>query len=152
MSVYSTILIAIDLHGSPEKVFARAKEVIGHSGNNTHILSVSPDPAYIYTSFPAYAGSLSTFNSEGQRKAQLEQISRLAQHVGLPEAGIIAEYGRTTDVILEQARALNADLIIVGSHGRHGVGLLLGSTANGVLHRSKCDVLAVRISKEKVST
>ena len=40
-----------------------------------------------------------------------------------------------------------ARLIVVGSHGRHGLALLLGSTANGVLHHAKCDVLAVRIQE-----
>jgi len=39
----------------------------------------------------------------------------------------------------------NVDLIIVGSHGRHGISLILGSTATGVLHGSQCDVLAVRV-------
>lgn len=39
----------------------------------------------------------------------------------------------------------STDLIIVGSHGRHGLALLLGSTASGVLHHSPCDVLAVRL-------
>ena len=43
------------------------------------------------------------------------------------------------------AREQGADLIIVGSHGRHGLALLLGSTANGVLHGASCDVLAVRV-------
>ena len=38
-----------------------------------------------------------------------------------------------------------ADLIVVGSHGRHGLALLLGSTANDVLHGAPCDVLAVRL-------
>ncbi len=46
------------------------------------------------------------------------------------------------------AEKLSADLIIVGSHGRHGLALLLGSTANGVLHGAKCDVLAMRVGKE----
>ncbi|MEO1899758.1 MAG: universal stress protein, partial [Methylococcales bacterium] len=40
------------------------------------------------------------------------------------------------------------DLIVVGSHGRHGLALLLGSTANGVLHHAVCDVLAVRLSDD----
>ncbi|MDA1076155.1 MAG: universal stress protein, partial [Proteobacteria bacterium] len=35
--------------------------------------------------------------------------------------------------------------IIIGSHARKGLGLLLGSTANGVLHRAKMNVLTVRI-------
>jgi len=34
----------------------------------------------------------------------------------------------------------------MGTHGRHGLGLLLGSTASGVLHGVDCDVLAVRVN------
>ena len=52
-------------------------------------------------------------------------------------------------VVLEEVERLKADLIIVGSHGRHGVRLLLGSTANAILHGAKCDVLAVRIPDPK---
>jgi len=37
--------------------------------------------------------------------------------------------------------------IVVGSHGRHGLALLLGSTANDILHGAPCDVLAVRLKK-----
>jgi len=46
------------------------------------------------------------------------------------------------------AKDQGLDLIVVGSHGRHGLSLLLGSTSTGVLHGAKCDVLAVRIQKE----
>ena len=37
------------------------------------------------------------------------------------------------------------DLIVLGTHGQKGVQLLLGATANSVLHGSCCDVLAVRV-------
>ena len=37
------------------------------------------------------------------------------------------------------------DLIVLGTHGQKGVQLLLGATANSVLHGSSCDVLAVRV-------
>ena len=47
------------------------------------------------------------------------------------------------------AEELGTDLIVVGSHGRHGLALLMGSTANGVLHGANCDVLAVRVGKLK---
>ena len=55
-------------------------------------------------------------------------------------------FGLPADEIKSEAEALNADLIVVGSHGRKGLGLLLGSTATGVLHGAKIDVLTVRIS------
>jgi universal stress protein A len=42
---------------------------------------------------------------------------------------------------------LNVDLIVVGSHGRHGLQLILGSTANAVLHHASVDVIAVRVKE-----
>jgi universal stress protein A len=64
------------------------------------------------------------------------QISPERLHIAL---------GRPENEIHLLAATLRADLIIVGSHGRHGFALLLGSTANGVLHGAKCDVLAMRV-------
>jgi universal stress protein A len=48
-------------------------------------------------------------------------------------------------VIVTQARKLKADLIVVGAHSQHGLGLLLGSTAGSVLHSAPCDVLAIHL-------
>ncbi len=45
------------------------------------------------------------------------------------------------------AEKLDADVMVIGSHGRSGLSLMFGSTANSVLHGSKCDVLAVRVGK-----
>ncbi|WP_339891630.1 universal stress protein, partial [Neptuniibacter pectenicola] len=56
--------------------------------------------------------------------------------------------GQTESEIHRIAKELEIDLIIVGSHGRHGIALLLGSTANGILHGATCDVLAIRIKEE----
>ena len=56
-------------------------------------------------------------------------------------------YGQPRQEIHRLAEEQQCDLIIVGSHGRHGLALLLGSTANDVLHGAPCDVLAVRLKK-----
>jgi universal stress protein A len=58
------------------------------------------------------------------------------------------EQGDPRDEIIRVAEENQADLIVLGSHGRHGLALLLGSTANAVLHHAKCDVLAVRLIEE----
>ena len=55
--------------------------------------------------------------------------------------------GKPEVEIHASAKELGADLIVVGSHGRYGLALLMGSTANGVLHGASCDVLAVRVGK-----
>lgn len=74
-----------------------------------------------------------------------EAMTNLAKKLDVPENQQIIKIGPAKLVVLEEVESLNADLIIVGSHGRHGVRLLLGSTANAILHGAKCDVLAVRI-------
>ncbi|HEB56671.1 MAG TPA: universal stress protein [Gammaproteobacteria bacterium] len=53
--------------------------------------------------------------------------------------------GSVKGEILDYAREHEIDLIVVGSHGRHGLALLLGSTANALLHGAPCDVYVVRI-------
>ncbi|MGB2272178.1 MAG: universal stress protein [Pseudomonadales bacterium] len=77
----------------------------------------------------------------------LPKLETLAKEYRLNDATAVVEFGRPTDLIVEVAERESVDLIILGSHGKHGVALLLGSTADGVLHHAQCDVLAVRIKK-----
>lgn len=70
---------------------------------------------------------------------------KLASKFNVPEDHCCVKVGPAKFLILEEAQKQGIDLIVVGSHGRHGVRLLLGSTSNAILHSSKCDVLAVRV-------
>lgn len=76
-----------------------------------------------------------------------EAMQALGDKLDVPPERQIIKLGPAKSLILEEANHLQADLIIVGSHGRHGIRLLLGSTANAVLHGAKCDVLAVRLKE-----
>lgn len=81
--------------------------------------------------------------------AAKENLSQLAQRLGLEESyRQVVTAVSTKEGILEAAEEHNVDLIVVGSHGRHGLALLLGSTANAVMHGAPCDVLAVRIQEK----
>ncbi len=62
-----------------------------------------------------------------------------------PDVSSRVEVGSVKAEILRHARENSVDLIVVGSHGRHGLALLLGSTANALLHGAPCDVYVVRI-------
>jgi universal stress protein A len=71
-----------------------------------------------------------------------ERVARF----GIPPDRVTVLYGRPAAEIQAQTEKLHADLVVVGSHGRHGLArVMLGSTANAVLHGAKCDVLTVRI-------
>ena len=77
----------------------------------------------------------------------LEQGAKMAQAAGIEvETALLeAEDQRVCDAIAQDAAAWHADLLVVGTHGRHGIGhLLLGSVAEGVARASSVPVLLVR--------
>ena len=96
----------------------------------------------------AYGGDipmdLSTIQEQIQDTAK-SHLAEFAETLGIEEADRHLIFGRPETEIHTLANEIGADLIVVGSHGRHGLALLLGSTANGVLHGAPCDVLAVRV-------
>jgi len=61
----------------------------------------------------------------------------------------VLAYGQPRQEIHRMAKEQGCDLIVVGSHGRHGLALLLGSTSNDLLHGAPCDTLAVALKKDK---
>jgi nucleotide-binding universal stress UspA family protein len=72
-----------------------------------------------------------------------EFLSTLPKSVALPR--VIAREGSPEEVVLSVAEEIGPDLVVVGTHGRSGIGrALLGSVAETVLARASCDVLAVR--------
>jgi nucleotide-binding universal stress UspA family protein len=61
----------------------------------------------------------------------------------------LVKEGEPAEVILATARQVESDLIVMGAHGRSGVGrLLLGSVAEKVLRRAPCPVLTVKTPSE----
>ena len=74
------------------------------------------------------------------------RLAEQAQHLGEVEAAqkvLVSEHSAKYEIV-RFAKERQMDLIVVASHGRHGVSAVLGSTADGVLHTASCDVLAVR--------
>lgn len=151
MSSYKKILIAVDLATDNKKVLSKAANMVATYNAEVVLLSVCDLPPSAYGNIyiaEIYALSNYSFSEDDVRKKMIPQLQELATEFGLPAGCIAVEFGRPSDVIVETAEQENADLIVLGSHGKHGLGLLLGSTASGVLHHAKCDVTAVRIHKE----
>ena len=74
-----------------------------------------------------------------------QRLEELAENTGIDKSECFVRQGSTRREILNLAKELDTNLIVIGSHGREGIQRLLGSTANAVLHGAPCDVLAVRI-------
>tara|TARA_B110000977_G_C10839957_1_gene401574 strand:- start:75 stop:575 length:501 start_codon:yes stop_codon:yes gene_type:complete len=161
--MYKNILVAVDLEGGSEQVLAKAAELANgacnckgdcscqsHHKSNVFLLNVGHFPVPTYAGVyggGAYGGPEFYVDFNDIRKNLLPNLESMAIEHKLNNASALVEFGRPTDLIVEVAERENVDLIILGSHGKHGVALLLGSTADGVLHHAKCDVLAVRIKK-----
>ena len=144
MSEYTKILVAIDLSEDSSEVAQRASAIAGNSETEVHLIHVIEPLSF------AYGGDIprdfSGIQDEIHQQAS-QQLQRFGKANGIDEAHQHIVLGRPEVEIHAMAEDLNADLIVVGSHGRHGLTLLLGSTANGVLHGASCDVLAVRVGK-----
>jgi len=74
-----------------------------------------------------------------------KRLQQLGEKYSIADSERFVSQGNTKREILRIAEEQKVDLIVIGSHGREGIQLLLGSTANAVLHGAPCDVLSVRI-------
>ena len=145
MGGYSRILLAVDLTEDCKRVAERALELAEQSGAELHVVHVI-EPLSL-----AYGGEIPMDLSSVQDQIHDQAKSHLAAFssgIGIQEHHRHLVFGRPENEIHRLANEQNADVIVVGSHGRHGIALLLGSTANGVLHGATCDVLAVRVGND----
>lgn len=144
MDSYKHILLAVDFFDKNQVVADRAKDLAERYQARlsiVHVVDTLPitDPAYELL-MPFDMDLTAEFLAAAKSK-----LNALAKKLNVPESDLRLETGSPKHEIIRVAEDLKADLIVIGSHGRHGLALLLGSTANSVLHHAACDVLAVRL-------
>jgi universal stress protein A len=142
VSNYQTLLMAVDLSEDSQAVGAKAAALRDAYGAQLHVIHVIEPLSF------AYGGDIpmdfSGIQEEIHQQAST-QLKAFGDKYGVAEANQHIVLGRPEVEIHALAEELGVDLVVVGSHGRHGIALLMGSTANGVLHGATCDVLAVRV-------
>ena len=142
MSQYQKILVAVDLSEDSTAVVQRGRAIADPNGAELHLIHVIEPLSF------AYGGDIpmdfSGIQEEIHKQARAH-MTQLCDPLHIPEKNRHLVVGRPETEIHHVAEEIGADLVIVGSHGRHGLSLLMGSTANGVLHGARCDVLAVRV-------
>ena len=149
MPDYNHILIAIDLTQSAELVIERAMAVPNSAQARFTLIHIIDYIPYVGFGEGALITPSYTVPDDQMLETAKKTIAELKERLNLPELTTIVDFGTPTSEICREAQEGSYDLIVLGSHGRHGVKLLLGSTANGVLHHAPCDVLAVRIKNEE---
>jgi universal stress protein A len=142
MSNYKNILVAIDINAHHESIIRKALAICQSSENISLMYTILPT-TYIE---PYLLGAVYSNVDDTERMSLAhEKLNDIALRFGINEQNIFVENGVPADEIKEMANKKSIDLIVIGTHGRSGIKLLLGSTANAVLHGVKQDVLAVRV-------
>ncbi len=140
MSNYQHILVGLDLGDLQTAVLERALSLAGESTRLSliHVVDMIVLPSAYMSTLPHEVQD----QSIGHAKSLFKDIGE--QHA-IPAERQFVERGRPATRIHDVAKNHAVDLIVVGSQSRRGLRLLLGSTANAVVHGAPCDVLAVRV-------
>jgi universal stress protein A len=142
MKKYTNILLALQLEQKTDnRVIKKAKEFVDQFSASLTLIHAIENLSSYGAAYGVAAGIDLEQILEEEAKAAMTLV---ANNLNVSKNKQVIKAGPAKHIILEQAKESKSDLIIVGSHGKHGVQLLLGSTANAVLHGADCDVLAVR--------
>lgn len=145
MSMYTKILIALDFHADNDEIVEKGLSLAASNSAELYFIHVNEPLAVAYgadgMSWSDQVVVLETSIRESARKKMVE----LSEKADVPIDRCITREGKPAREIHDLVKEKNIDLIVMGTHGQSGLQLLLGSTANSVLHGATCDVLTVRV-------
>jgi universal stress protein A len=138
--MYKKVLFATDFDEVGIEAAKKAKKIADENHAELILVHVvEPIPAYAYPGFAGFAEVEISIREQAEK-----ELATLAEKLGIDAAHCLLEFGSIKNEVLRVAEEQNIDLLVTGSHGKHGLALLLGSTANAILHGAQCDMLIVR--------
>lgn len=146
MNHYQNILLAIDFSDYGHYVAQRAKQLVDQFSAHLHIIHVldnipMPDTPY------GLVIPLDEDSSYDLLEAEKNKLKQISDQLDIAPTRRWMVWGEPQQEITQLATQQHIDLIVVGSHGRHGLAVLMGSTAKGVLYHADCDVLAIHLKE-----
>ena len=150
--MYKRILVPVD--GSPTSTRGldeaiRLAKLTGAGIRLVHVL----DQLAFTAGLENYAVDVFGILKDAGEKV-LQQMKERVAASGVDVTTYISEplSGRVCDVVIDQAKAFGADLIVLGTHGRRGAGrLFLGSDAEQILRSATVPVLLIRSTDARVA-
>jgi nucleotide-binding universal stress UspA family protein len=136
------ILVAHDGSEHADKALTRAADIAAMTKSSIIVLSVVPDLCMMELSDDDCKNMYKIMTEESEKK-----LSALKND--LSKKGVEMEttvlFGNAADIIISSCADKKVDLVVVGSHGRHGAKkFLLGSVSSRVVDHAPCDVLVVK--------
>jgi nucleotide-binding universal stress UspA family protein len=153
------VLIALDYDITAQKVaeggFSWAKSMKAQ----VILLHVIADPAYYssleYSPITGFAGYMDMTNNQldsvdGLIKASQQYLNKIKNHLGDKEIQTIVMEGDFAATILNTAKKLKTDMIVMGSHSRNWLeNIVMGSVTEKVLHSTVLPLLIIPTKKSK---
>lgn len=149
--MYAHILVAIDGSALADRALDQTIAIAKALNSDVTVVTVS-EPASVvgagYYAGTGYIGDPIPGLVEAQEKAATDLLADAEAKVkaaGLPAKTVYVNDSFPAEGIVLTAEKLGVDLIVMGSHGRRGLGrLLLGSQTSNVLAQTKTPVLVTR--------
>ncbi|MDJ0659261.1 MAG: universal stress protein [Crocosphaera sp.] len=138
------ILVAVDCSESTAKVVNKAQEMAKALSAKLWLIHVAqPEPDFVgYDTGPQSVRDYvaERFHAE---HSQIQEIAEKLRHEAIKTTALLIQ-GSTVETIIKEAKKLEIDMIIMGSHGRNPISeLFLGSVSKGVISQSNCPILIV---------
>jgi nucleotide-binding universal stress UspA family protein len=138
------ILVPTDFSDGSMRAFETALVMAFDSGAVMTLLHVQHVPTSVFPDVILPVSPELMRDAEHSAELQLDEWCGRAHGAGVPCDKQIT-VGATHVAICETAEAIDADLIVIGTHGRGGLThALLGSVAEKVVRKAPCPVLTVR--------
>ncbi|RYF44124.1 MAG: universal stress protein [Comamonadaceae bacterium] len=146
--MYKRILVPVDGSPTSNRALTTALQMARDAGGCVRLVHVVDELAYLsgYDQFGGYSGELIKAMQDNGAKV-LNDAMAIAQSAGVEADNILFDnFGeRLGDAVADAARRWNADLVVVGTHGRRGIGrVFLGSGAEQIIRLSPVPVLVIR--------
>lgn len=144
MNSPKNILVPVDFSEYAEHALDYAIALARKLDARVHLLNVIGIPAL---GVPELGVALSASMMESIVKDNQAALDKLAsaRRAKAPIGEVMLRTGDARDMILRACEEVNADMIVMGTHGRRGVSrALLGSVAESIVRTAPCPVLTIR--------
>lgn len=144
MRAIKKILCALDLSEHSKTVASYTSMIAKMADASIHVVYVAPTMTQ-YTGFHVAPNTIDTFVGEIVSGAETAMEKFIADHFADYEVSSEIAVGIANEEILEASKKIEADIIIMGTHGRKGIDkILFGSVAEKVLIESLVPVITIR--------
>ena len=138
------IILAIDFSESTQRILDKAIEVAKAFSAHLYIIHVAaPNPDFVgYEASPQWERDSVAAHFHKEHR-ELGEFSDKARQQGIDATALLVQGSTIEKLILERER-LQADLMVVGSHGRNAMfQFVVGSTSEGLIRKAGCPVLII---------